>query len=89
MIITFTVMLGIYAYGNSDPAACWVVKGVQAPALTREAIIAKAAELSVEVPDGYPVEMHKLYVTWFKWGFWTNMSLIIVIVTAAIIAIFW
>ena len=89
LIITFTIMLGIYAYGNPDPAACWVIKGVQAPGLTREAIIAKAAELSVEVPEGYPVEMHKLYVTWFSWGFWTNMSLAIVMIVSAVIAIFW
>lgn len=31
VIVTLTVLLGIFAYKNPDPSSCWVVKGLDAP----------------------------------------------------------
>lgn len=31
VIVTITVLLGIFAYKNPDPGSCWVVKGLDAP----------------------------------------------------------
>jgi len=37
---TATVFLGIYSFNNPDPEACWVVKGMDDPETTRDAVVA-------------------------------------------------
>ena len=32
--------------------------------------------MGIDIVDGYPVEMHKVYVAWFLWGFWLQIALI-------------
>lgn len=73
--LIITVLLGYYAYKNPDPKSCWVVQDLHASALSKEAIVKKAEDMGIEVTPGFPLEMGKLYRTWFAWGFWANMSI--------------
>ena len=29
--------------------------------------------MGIDVTDGYPMEMHQVYVLWFLWGFWAKI----------------
>ena len=69
----FMIYLGIYAYGNPDPASAYFVDGVDSTALTRVAIVNKAGELDIAVRAGYPINMAHLFRTWFLWGFWGSV----------------
>ena len=83
--ITVGVYLGIYGYSNPDPTSCWVIKDLQSAAKTKAGIIAKGAEMGVTPTEGYPIEMHKIYLAWFRWGFWSNVAIsAIVLVLAAL-----
>mmetsp|Transcript_45828 Transcript_45828/g.60715 ORF Transcript_45828/g.60715 Transcript_45828/m.60715 type:complete len:165 (-) Transcript_45828:316-810(-) len=33
--------------------------------------------MGIDVPEGYPVEMHKIFRAWFIWGFWSKVYLIV------------
>ena len=79
----FTVFLAVYTFANPDANACWVVRDLQSAATTSEGIIAKANAMGIDVVEGYPINMHKVYHAWFAWGFWMNF-----LVTAAN-ATFW
>merc|ERR1719469_1224994 len=72
----------------SDPNSCWITKGVDAAALTKDAAILKAKEASVDVPEGYPVEMHRVFVAWAMWGFLQNAVMITVIALTIILVAF-
>ena len=39
-------------------------------------MIFKAAELGVDVPQGYPIEMSRVFRAWFIWGFWAGATVI-------------
>ena len=80
-----TTYLGIYAYNNPDPDACWVVKDLDAPALTKNDVITNANNLNIEVTKGYPVNMHKLNLAWFTWGFYAKIAIIAAFVVAGIV----
>ena len=69
----FIVYLGVYAFNDPDPKGSFYVDGVDEVALTRESIIAKAGEESVDVKAGYPVDFGKVFRAWFMWGFWGSM----------------
>jgi len=71
--ITSLVYLGIYAYNNPDPATCWVVRDLDSGFLTKEEVIARAVNVDIDIVDGYPMEMHKVYTAWFMWGFWAKV----------------
>jgi len=86
--IVLTVYLGQYAFSNPDPSSCWITKGVDAAALTKDAAILKAKEASVDVPEGYPVEMHRVFVAWAMWGFLQNAVMITVIALTIILVAF-
>ena len=32
-------------------------------------MIARANAMGIDITEGYPLEMHKIYVVWFTWGF--------------------
>ena len=71
--LTVLVFLGIYSYGNPDPNSCWVIKDMENTERTREAVIASATALGVEISEGYPMEIHRVFKTWFRWGFWASL----------------
>ena len=74
---TITVYLGIYAYNNPDPDGAWVVKDAHTVQPTQQDVIFKAAELGVTVPQGYPIEMSRVFRAWFIWGFWAKVAMIV------------
>ena len=41
--------------------------------------------MGIDIVDGYPVEMHKVYVAWFLWGFWSQIALIIISIICFIV----
>ena len=56
--VTIIVFLGIFAYSNPDPDSCWVVRDLENTERTQAAVVQSAKTLSVEITEGYPVEMH-------------------------------
>jgi len=76
---TITVYLGIYGYKNPDPKACWVVRDLHTSGTTRNDVISRANAMGIDIVDGYPVEMHKVYVVWFLWGFWAHIAMIVLL----------
>ena len=48
------VYLGIYAYKNPDPKACWVVRDLHTTATTKQEVIARANAMGIVVTEGYP-----------------------------------
>ena len=80
-----TIALAAYGFSNPDPTACWVVKGIESAALTRDAMEQKAEDMGKPVPEGYPVEMHSVYVNWALWGFWQNFLFFSVFIASTIL----
>ena len=83
VMATVTVYLGIYAYNNPDPKACWVVRDLHTSGVTKSDVIARANSMGIDIVDGYPLEMHKVYVVWFLWGFWAQI--ICIVLTAIVV----
>ena len=77
IFLTATVYLGIYAYNNPDPNSCWVIRELDTSFRTKEEVIQRAQIVDIEIPEGYPMEMHKLWIAWFTWGFWSKIILIL------------
>jgi bacteriorhodopsin len=40
---------------------------------TREQAIISATQLGIQVTQGYPIEMHKVFHAWVAWGFYTSI----------------
>ena len=85
LFIVLTIYCGVYAYSNPDPANSWIVKGVDSPALTKSAIVDKATSEGVTIGEGYPIDMHKVFVAWATWGFWQNLILLTVFALSIVI----
>ena len=88
LFVALTLTLGSYGMSNPDPNECWVIKGIDASATTRDGMVAKATALSKPVPEGYPIEMHSVYVAWALWGFWVNFIFIAINVTSMVLMSF-
>jgi hypothetical protein len=80
VFITVSYYLYVYSYDNPDPNSCWVMKDLQSAAKTKATVIAKGAEMNVAPSEGYPVEMHKIYLAWFRWGFWSSVVISVLFV---------
>ena len=76
LFIVLTVYCGVYAYNSPDPANAWIIKGIDSPSLTKEAAVDKATAEGITVPEGYPIDMHKVFVAWATWGFWQNLVVV-------------
>ena len=72
-LLTILVFLFIYAYKNPDPRSCWVADNIDTAELTKENIIQRAAAMDVQLGEGFPVDMHTVYTSWFFWGFWAHV----------------
>lgn len=68
-----TFFLGTYAYKNPDPSACWVVRDLHTTATTKSDVIARAITMGIDITEGYPIEMHTIYIVWFTWGFYAHL----------------
>lgn len=66
--------MGIFAFNNPDPNSVWIVRDFESAERTRDAVIAGAGASGVDITEGYPVEMHKLFSAWFAWGFWACLT---------------
>lgn len=77
LLCTATVYLGIYGYNNPDPKSCWVVRDLDTGFTTKLEAEGRAKAIEIEVVEGYPMEMHNVYLTWFLWGFWAKIILIV------------
>ena len=84
--ITVTVFLGIFAYANPDPDSCWVVRDLENTERTEAAVVQSAKTLSVEITEGYPIEMHKIFSVWFIWGFWTTLTYLTIFAIGLLVA---
>lgn len=73
VFITITYFLGGYAYNNPDPNKCWVVRDLHTAGKSKADVIARSTAMGIDVTDGYPMEMHQVYVLWFLWGFWAKV----------------
>ena len=83
---TVTVYLGIFGYNNPDPGSCWVVRDLDSAGKTRAAVLQKATAMAVDVTDGYPIDMHKVFRAWFRWGFWSQLALVFGLILSGLIA---
>ena len=63
-VITYMVYLGIYAFNNPDPEACWWMEGD----------VHGSAVKPILTGDAVAVNVHTTFVNWFVWGFWTCVS---------------
>lgn len=43
--------------------------------------------MGVDIVDGYPMEMHQVYIIWFLWGFWAQVAFLAA--SAVIVPLFW
>lgn len=77
LLATITVYLGLYGYKNPDPQACWVVRDLHTSSTTRNDVVSRANAMGIDILEGYPIEMHKVYVVWFLWGFWAHVATIV------------
>jgi len=77
IFLAITIYLGIYAFSNPDSKSCWVVHDLESPMPTKEGAKMKADAMGIDVSEGYPVEMNKLFRTWFTWGFWSKIYLMV------------
>lgn len=85
LFATATIYTGIYALNNPDPEKCWVIRDMEQPALTKAEVVGTAESIGVDVTEGYPVEMHRIYLTWFLWGFYSKLAITVLSVISAII----
>lgn len=69
----FVVYLGLYAYGNPDPAHCYFIDGLDTTGTTRANAVTLAEDRGIEVKPGFPIDMAHLFRCWFIWGFWDKM----------------
>lgn len=83
LFATATVFTGIYAFNNPDPDRCWVIRDLESTARTKAEAIATANAVGIEIPEGYPVDMAGIYVTWFLWGFYAKVAIASLMVVAA------
>ena len=84
--ITVTIFLGIFAYANPDPNSCWVVRDLENTERTEAAVVQSARTLSVDITEGYPIEMHKIFSVWFIWGFWTSVAYLTIFAIGLLVA---
>jgi len=63
-VITYMVYLGIYAFNNPDPEACWWTEGD----------VHGSATEPIVTGDAVAVNVHVTFVNWFVWGFWTCVA---------------
>ena len=77
LFVILTIYLGLYGYSEVDPKQCWVIYGLSTAALTKEEAISKAQAAGITVQDGYPIDMHKIFQVWCRWGLFQNSAFLV------------
>lgn len=83
-----TVYLGMYTFNNPDADECWVIRDLDVTARSRTEVIDLANSLDVDIIDGYPIEMHRIFKVWFVWGFYGHAAALVLGAISAIVGIF-
>ena len=85
LFVTATVYMGMYAMNNPDPDNCWVIRDLEMTTRTAAEAVATANAISIDVPEGYPVDMAKVFMAWFVWGFYAKIGIsVLMLITAGI-----
>mmetsp|Transcript_25131 Transcript_25131/g.29494 ORF Transcript_25131/g.29494 Transcript_25131/m.29494 type:complete len:311 (+) Transcript_25131:50-982(+) len=79
LYLVFVVCEGIYGYSGPDMKTAWYIDGVDTPSLSRKGAITMATEREIPIKEGYPVDMAKLFRTWFLWGFWGSIMQMLIV----------
>lgn len=85
-IVTF--YLGLYAYKNPDPKSCWVVRDLHTTATSKADVIARANTMGIDITEGYPIEMHTIYIVWFTWGFYAHLAFSVLFLATLVVGYF-
>ena len=83
--VIVVVLLAILTFNSPDPTSCWVVADMDKSERTREQAIISATQLGIQITQGYPMEMHKVFHAWVAWGFWTSIVFMSVFVFSIIL----
>ena len=54
--------------------------------MSKATVLEKAKEYSVDITEGYPVDMGRVFRIWYTWGFWANAVAIVGAVATFIIS---
>mmetsp|Transcript_43837 Transcript_43837/g.58103 ORF Transcript_43837/g.58103 Transcript_43837/m.58103 type:complete len:172 (+) Transcript_43837:251-766(+) len=74
----FIIHLGVYGYVNPDPEHAYYVDGIEQTAIARNVAEQLAKDKGVEVRHGYPVDIARLFRSWFVWGFWSHILFLVI-----------
>jgi len=85
IFVLLTIFFARYTFKNPDPSSCWVVRDVDSSARTRAGVLKKADDLGIDVTEGYPVDMGRVFGIWFAWGFWSNVVAILGAITTFVL----
>ena len=83
--VIVVVLLAILTFNSPDPNSCWVIADMDKTERTREQAIISATQLGIQVTQGYPIEMHKVFHAWVAWGFYTSIVFMSVFIFAVIL----
>ena len=81
-----TVYLGIFAYANPDPDSCYYTIGLDRVSRQKDTVKFAAIAKGIAEKKGYPVNIASLFRIFFKWGFWNNITLVLIIFTAWVLS---
>jgi len=81
LYLTFVICEGVYGYGGPDAKHAFYIEGLDTPALSLKGSVILANDLKIDVKEGYPVDMAKVFRAWFLWGFWGSIVQILIVLT--------
>ena len=79
LYFVFVICEGVYGFGGPDARHAFYVEGMDAPAATKKEAVSMAVDRNIEIRDGFPVDMAKVFRAWFLWGFWGSIVQILII----------
>ena len=83
--VIVVVLLAILTFNSPDPNSCWVIADMDKTERTREQAIISATQLGIQVTQGYPIEMHKVFHAWVAWGFYTSVFFMSIFIFSVIL----
>ena len=84
--LVISVFLGIFGYANPDPDSCYYMIGLDRVSRQKDTVKYNAIAKGIAEKKGYPVNIAALFRIFFRWGFWNNLALITIILTAYLLS---
>ena len=84
--LVISVFLGIFGYANPDPDSCYYMIGLDRVSRQKDTVKYNAIAKGIAEKKGYPVNIAALFRIFFRWGFWNNIALITIILTAYLLS---